>query len=431
LENEQISTDNELVKDKEPELEKEDTMESLLDEFVPIKQLRRGEIIDGKIMDLREDGVLVDIGYKSEGYIPLREMKTIETEDREKLSVGSEIIAYVVNVESMDGVTILSVDRARGEQGWRILEKSMELNENVSGKIIGANRGGAVVEAEGVQGFVPLSQLVGPVRELYVPGGEPPKEGFIGATVEFKIIELNRRRNRAIFSERAALQSWKDSQKKQLISSINEGDTRKGRVSGISSFGAFVDLGGADGLIHISELSWNAVKSAEEIVTVGQELDVYILKIDRESLKIALSLRRLQPEPWEGIGDRFKIGELVTGTITKLANFGAFARIESGIEGLIHISEISPEVINHPKDVVKEGDAVELKIIRVEPERRRLGLSLKQVTHPELSLKDEDNEDNEDSSENDDNSSGNDDDTEKLNDNISNIEDDENQPKKT
>ena len=387
MENEQISTENELVKDKEPELEKEDTMESLLDEFVPIKQLRRGEIIDGKIMDLRDDGVLVDIGYKSEGYIPLREMKTIEPEDREKLSVGSEIIAYVVNVESMDGVTILSVDRARGEQGCRILEKSMELNENVSGKIIGANRGGAVVEAEGVQGFVPLSQLVGPVRELYVPGGEPPKEGFIGATVEFRIIELNRRRNRAIFSERAALQSWKDSQKKELISSIKEGDTRKGKVSGISSFGAFVDLGGADGLIHISELSWNAVKSAEDIVTVGQELEVYILKIDRESLKIALSLRRLQPEPWEGIGDRFKIGEVVNGTVTKLANFGAFARIESGIEGLIHISEISPEVINHPKDVVKEGDVVELKIIRVEPERRRLGLSLKQVTHPELSVK--------------------------------------------
>ena len=426
MENEQISTENELVNDnKEPEIEKEDTMESLLDEIVPIKQLRRGEIIDGKIMDIRDDGVLVDIGYKSEGYIPVREMKTIEPEDKENLSVGSEIIAYVVNVESMDGVTILSVDRARGEQGWRILEKSMELNENVSGKIIGANRGGAVVEAEGVQGFVPLSQLVGPVRELYVPGGEPPKEGFIGATVEFRIIELNRRRNRAIFSERAALQSWKDSQKKELISSIKEGDTRKGKVSGISSFGAFVDLGGADGLIHISELSWNAVKSAEDIVTVGQELEVYILKIDRESLKIALSLRRLQPEPWEGIGDRFKIGEVVNGTVTKLANFGAFARIESGIEGLIHISEISPEVINHPKDVVKEGDVVELKIIRVEPERRRLGLSLKQVTHPELSVK------KEDSPKNDDNSSDNDDDTEKLDDNISNIEDDQNQPEKS
>ena len=364
-----------------------DTMESLLDEFVPVKQLRRGEIIDGKIMDIKDDGLLVDIGHKSEGYIPVREMKTIETDVRKNLSIGDEIIAYVINVEGKDGITILSVDKARGEQGWRILEKSMESDENVTGKIIGANRGGAVVEAEGVQGFVPLSQLVGPAREFYVPGGEPPKEGFIGATVKFKIIELNRRRNRAIFSERAALQSWKESQKKELIANINEGDIKKGRVSGISSFGAFVDLGGADGLIHISELSWGAVKSAEDIVQVGQEIDVYILKVDRETLKIALSLRRLSPEPWEGIGDRFKIGEIVNGTVTKLANFGAFARIDSGIEGLIHISEISPEVINHPKDVVNEGDELELKIIRVEPERRRLGLSLKQVTHPELSVK--------------------------------------------
>ena len=232
-----------------------DTMESLLDEFVPVKQLRRGEIIDGKIMDIKDDGLLVDIGHKSEGYIPVREMKTIETDVRENLSIGDEMIAYVINVEGKDGITILSVDKARGEQGWRILEKSMESDENVTGKIIGSNRGGAVVEAEGVQGFVPLSQLVGPAREFYVPGGEPPKEGFIGATVKFKIIELNRRRNRAIFSERAALQSWKESQKKELIANISEGDIRKGRVSGISSFGAFVDLGGADGLIHISELS--------------------------------------------------------------------------------------------------------------------------------------------------------------------------------
>ena len=420
-----------------------DTMESLLDEFVPVKQLRRGEIIDGKIMDIKDDGLLVDIGHKSEGYIPVREMKTIETDVRKNLSIGDEIIAYVINVEGKDGITILSVDKARGEQGWRILEKSMESDENVTGKIIGANRGGAVVEAEGVQGFVPLSQLVGPAREFYVPGGEPPKEGFIGATVKFKIIELNRRRNRAIFSERAALQSWKESQKKELIANINEGDIKKGRVSGISSFGAFVDLGGADGLIHISELSWGAVKSAEDIVQVGQEIDVYILKVDRETLKIALSLRRLSPEPWEGVGDRFKIGEIVNGTVTKLANFGAFARIDSGIEGLIHISEISPEVINHPKDVVNEGDELELKIIRVEPERRRLGLSLKQVTHPELSIKVKEPkaeevkveepkaEENQETIKNDENSDINNDDLDKVDDNIPNENDDQKESKKS
>ena len=355
------------------------TMADLLEEFLPSKILRRGEIIDGRVMSRKPEGMLVDIGYKSEGFVPTKEMRSLPPEVLEELKVGDEIIAYVVNPEGNEGSSILSVDRARGEQGWRILEKAMDNNETCNGVITGANRGGAVVESEGVQGFVPLSQLIGPARELYVPGGEPPKEGFIGMTVDFKIIELNRRRNRAIFSERAALQAWKQVQKSRLVEELTEGEIRKGRVAGISNFGAFVDLGGADGLIHISELSWEPVKSPDEIVTVGEEIDVFVLRVDRENLKIALSLRRLQPEPWDEIESKFSIGQTVTGTVTKLANFGAFARIDRGIEGLIHISELSQQVIKHPKDVVNEGDELELKIIRIEPERRRLGLSLKQI----------------------------------------------------
>jgi len=165
----------------------------------------------------------------------------------------------------------------------------------------------------------------------------------------------------------------------RLVQELTEGEIRKGRVAGISNFGAFVDLGGADGLIHISELSWEPVKSPDEIVTVGAEIDVFVLRVDRENLKIALSLRRLQPEPWDEIETKFSIGQTVTGTVTKLANFGAFARIDRGIEGLIHISELAHQVIKHPRDVVSEGDELELKIIRIEPERRRLGLSLKQT----------------------------------------------------
>ena len=354
-------------------------MADLLEEFLPSKILRRGEIIDGRVMSRKPEGMLVDIGYKSEGFVPTKEMRSLPPEVLEELKVGDEIIAYVVNPEGNEGSSILSVDRARGEQGWRILEKAMDNNETCNGVITGANRGGAVVESEGVQGFVPLSQLIGPARELYVPGGEPPKEGFIGMTVDFKIIELNRRRNRAIFSERAALQAWKQVQKSRLVEELTEGEIRKGRVAGISNFGAFVDLGGADGLIHISELSWEPVKSPDEIVTVGEEIDVFVLRVDRENLKIALSLRRLQPEPWDEIESKFSIGQTVTGTVTKLANFGAFARIDRGIEGIIHISELSQQVIKHPKDVVNEGDELELKIIRIEPERRRLGLSLKQI----------------------------------------------------
>ena len=359
--------------------ESELTMADLLDEYLPSKILRRGEIIDGKVMSRKPEGMLVDIGYKSEGFIPTKEMRTLTGEASEELAVGEEIIAYVINPEGSEGSSILSIDRARGEQGWRILEKAMDNNESCKGVITGSNRGGTVVESEGVQGFIPLSQLVGPARELYVPGGEPPKEGFIGMEVEFKIIELNRRRNRAIFSERAALQAWKQIQKMRLVQELTEGEIRRGRVAGISNFGAFVDLGGADGLIHISELSWEPVKSPDEIVTVGDEIDVFVLRVDRENLKIALSLRRLQPEPWDEIETKFSVGQTVTGTVTKLANFGAFARIDRGIEGLIHISELAHQVINHPRDVVNEGDELELKIIRIEPERRRLGLSLKQT----------------------------------------------------
>jgi small subunit ribosomal protein S1 len=354
-------------------------LDDLLEEYTPNKTLRRGEIIDGKIMRKDGSGLLVNTGHKSEGLVPSREMRSLDEAYVSGLKVGDEIIAYVINPEGDEGAAILSIDRARGEQGWRILEKAMEANETVRGKIVGSNRGGAVVEAEGVQGFVPLSQLVGPARELYVPGGEEPKEGFIGMPIEFKVIELNRLRNRAIFSERAALQAWKAAQKLRLVQELQEGSTVKGRVTGISSFGAFVDLGGADGLIHISELSWEPVKSPEEIVKVGQEVEVYVLKVDRESLKIALSLRRLQPEPWDTVSQKYQVGQVVTGSITKLANFGAFARIDGGIEGLIHISELSDEPVRHPRDLVKEGDEVKLRILRIEPERRRLGLSLKQV----------------------------------------------------
>ncbi|MBT3942174.1 MAG: S1 RNA-binding domain-containing protein [Chloroflexi bacterium] len=355
------------------------TMADLLDEYMPSRALRRGDIIDGRVMRHDHDGLLVNIGHKSEGVVLSKEMRTLSEEDVADLTVGEEVIAYVLNPEGHDGSAVLSIDRARGEQGWRVLEKAMEVEETVTGKIVGSNRGGAVVESEGVQGFIPLSQLVGKARELYVPGGEDPKEGFIGMDIEFKVIELNRRRNRAIFSERSALQAWKMSQKKRLVEELNEGDVVKGRVTGISSFGAFVDLGGADGLIHISELSWEPVKSPEDVVTIGDELDVHVLRVDRDNLKIALSLRRLGPEPWETIEEKYAVGQTVNGTVTKLANFGAFARIEGGIEGLIHISELSPQMIKHPREVVTEGDELELRILRIEPERRRLGLSLKQA----------------------------------------------------
>ena len=197
--------------------------------------------------------------------------------------------------------------------------------------------------------------------------------------LQLKVLEVNRGRNRAIFSERQAIQEARNEQKARLISELTEGEVRHGKVTGISSFGAFVDLGGADGLIHISELSWTTVRTPEEVVHVGDELDVFVLRVDAVNRKIALSLRRLQPEPWVTINEHFQVGDIVDATVTKLTNFGAFARVEGSVEGLIHISELSSRVVNHPREVVHEGDALKVKVLRIEPERRRIGLSLRQA----------------------------------------------------
>ena len=374
------------------------------------------------------DGIFVNIGHKAEGVVPPGEMRTLDQEAREKLAVGDELVTFVVRTETAEHGAILSIDRAEGEKGWSTLQKILDAGTNVEGVVEGFNRGGAIVQVEGVQGFVPMSQLVSISREHFRVAQEartppavetaaeeakeddpqeadtPPtletaaeetKEGDpqeqdqaekedplaadIGKVLQLKVLEVNRGRNRAIFSERRAMQEWRDEQKARLIEELTEGETRHGKVTGISSFGAFVDLGGADGLIHISELSWNQVNSPEEIVSPGQELDVFVLRVDAENKKIALSLKRLKPEPWETINERHQVGDIVDATVTKLTNFGAFARVEGSVEGLIHISELTDRMINHPREVIREGDAVKLKVLRIEAERRRLGLSLRQA----------------------------------------------------
>ena len=379
-------------------------MGELLDSVAPIKSLRRGDVVEGIVMRADPDGIFVNIGHKAEGVVPPAEMRTLEPGALEQLKVGDEIVTFVVRGETAERAAILSIDRAVGEQGWRFLEKAMEMEQTLEGEIAEFNRGGAIVEVEGVQGFVPMSQLVSISRghfrenqelrqaaEAEQQGGDgestdspkrDPLADDIGKTLQLKVLEVNRARNRAIFSERLAMQEWRDEQKARLIEDLSEGEVRRGEVTGISSFGAFVDLGGADGLIHISELSWNPVNSPEEVVKVGEKIDVFVLRVDAESKKIALSLRRLQPEPWDTINERYQAGDIVDATVTKLTNFGAFARVKGdggSVEGLIHISELTPKMISHPKEVLREGDEIKVKILRIEAERRRLGLSLKQA----------------------------------------------------
>jgi len=357
----------------------EQGMGELLDSMAPIKPVRRGDVVEGVVMRADSDGIFVNIGQKAEGHVPPTEMRTLNDEELVNLVVGVSVLTMVVRPETADQPAILSVDRAVGEQGWRYLEKALDSGEVIDGTITGFNRGGSIVEVEGVQGFVPMSQLVSVSRDhfrMYQDSeGEVDPEidaarrdaqaQDIGKSLQMKVLEVNRGRNRAIFSERQAVQEMRDEQKARLIEELTEGEIRMGKVTGISSFGAFVDLGGADGLIHISELSWSLVNSPDEVVKVGDELDVFVLRVDAENKKIALSLRRLQPEPWETIHERHAVGDVVQATITKLTNFGAFARVEDSVEGLVHISELSTRMITHPREVVKEGEEVQVKILRI------------------------------------------------------------------
>lgn len=372
-------------------------MGELLDSVEELQPLRRGNIVEGIVMEAAPgaDGIFLNVGHKAEGHVPANEMKTLSEEEIADLKVGDSVLAMVIKTETYEGSAILSIDRAAGEIGWKTLQKALESGERISGKIVEFNRGGAIVAAEGVRGFVPMSQLVTTPKDK-ARGAEKPDSDDqgaaesqqqelpgVGRTIELKVLELNRTRNRAILSERQAVQEIRNERKAKLIGELREGEVRRGRVTGISAFGAFVDLGGADGLIHISELSWSTVTSPKDIVNIGQELDVIVHRVDAEEKKIALSLKRLQPEPWATINERYRVGDIVDSTITKLTDFGAFARIEDTIEGLVHVSELTTRRINHPREVVREGDAVRLKIVRIEPERRRLGLSLKRAEEEE------------------------------------------------
>jgi small subunit ribosomal protein S1 len=353
-------------------------MESLLDsESLDFRTLRRGDVIEGQVMGVDRDGVLVDVGSKSEGIIPPNEMHSLGMEGAGRLQAGDRILVYILQPESAEGQILLSLDRARGERGWRVLQQRFEEAESFEAEVTGYNKGGLLVNVEGVNAFVPLSQLVGIRPERSDEDPEAALAQAVGRSLRVKVIEINRRRNRVILSERAALQEWRSQQKDRLLSELREGEIRRGRITSVRSFGVFIDLGGADGLAHLSELSWDRNRSPEEIYHVGDEVDAYVMKVDPETKKIALSLRRAQPERWEGIVDRYQIGEMVAGRVTKLVTFGAFARIDGPVEGLIHVSELVDRRINHPREVVKEGDILPLRIVRIERDRHRLGLSLR------------------------------------------------------
>jgi len=356
---------------------------SLMEQFLSdpshdYKTLKYGDVMEGIIMHLDRDEILVDIGSKAEGIVPAKEYSSLSTEEKDKLEVGENILVFVVQPENPEGHPVVSIDRARQEKSWRKLQEIHEANEVIEAEVTNYNKGGLLVNLDGVRGFVPASQ-VSEIRG----GDESSKQAdmarLIGSSLPLKVIEINRHRNRLILSERQAIQERRDVMKERLIGELKEGEVRKGRVSSICDFGAFVDIGGADGLVHLSELSWSRVRHPSELLKIGEEVDVYVLGINAQEKKIALSIKRTQAEPWSRVAASYEVGKLVRGTVTQLANFGAFARIEDGIEGLIHVSELADERIQHPKQVVTEAQELLLRIIRIDPQRRRMGLSLRRA----------------------------------------------------
>ena len=342
------------------------------------RNLQYGDTIDGTIMRVDRDELLVDIGSKSEGVVPAREMQSLSNDDRATLKAGDTLLVFVVQAEDKEGRAVLSVDKARQEKSWRRLQESYDNSEVLEAKVVNYNKGGLLVNLDGVRGFVPASQVSGISR-----GPETQKKSdmakMVGTSLPLKVIEINRNRNRLILSERLAMQEAREGRKDELLSALQEGDVRTGRVTSVCDFGAFVDIGGADGLVHLSEISWSRVKHPSEVLKPGDQVQVYILSVDNERKRIALSVKRTQNEPWTTVNDRYQLGQIVDGTITQLASFGAFARIEDGVEGLIHVSEMGDGRAQHPREVVQEGQQIQARIIRIDPQRKRMGLSMRQA----------------------------------------------------
>jgi small subunit ribosomal protein S1 len=333
--------------------------------------INEGEVVHGTVVRVDKDEVLVDIGYKSEGVIPVVELSIRRSVNpADEVSVGDEIDALVLTKEDAEGRLILSKKRARFELAWKAIEQAAESGDPVTGRVIEVVKGGLILDL-GVRGFLPASLVdIRRVQDL---------DEFLGQELRAKVIELNRSRNNVVLSRRAVLEDERKEMRQAILDRLNPGDVVDGQISNIVDFGAFVDLDGMDGLIHISELSWSHVNHPSEVLEIGQDVKVKVLDIDRERQRISLGLKQTQSDPWQQVLETYHEGDEVEGKVTKVVTFGAFVEIMPGVEGLVHISELAQHHVENPREVVSQGDLVRAKIIEVDAERRRLSLSLKRV----------------------------------------------------
>jgi small subunit ribosomal protein S1 len=335
------------------------------------RTIEEGEVVTGHVVRIDKDEVLVDIGYKSEGVIPANELSIRKSVDpKDEVHLGEEVDAIVMTKEDQDGRLIMSKKRARFEKAWRRIETAAESGEPVEGTVIEVVKGGLIIDL-GVRGFLPASLV--DIRRV------PNLDEYMGTKIETKVIELNRSRNNVVLSRRAVLEEERKEVRQQILDRLQPGLVVEGQISNIVDFGAFVDLDGIDGLIHISELSWSHVNHPSEILTIGDTVKVKVLDIDRERQRISLGLKQTQEDPWQRIVDTYNVGDELEGKVTKVVTFGAFVEILDGVEGLVHISELAPHHVESPREIVHPGDEIRVKILEIDSERRRLSLSAKRV----------------------------------------------------
>jgi small subunit ribosomal protein S1 len=338
-----------------------------------------GDVVSGKVVRIDRDEVLVDIGYKSEGVIPSHELSIRKSVDpHDEVELGEDVDALVLTKEDQDGRLILSKKRARFEKAWRTIERAAESGEAVIGTVIEVVKGGLIVDL-GVRGFLPASLVdIRRVQNL---------DEFMGEKIECRVIELNRSRNNVVLSRRAVLEEERKEQRQEILDRLQPGMIVEGAISNIVDFGAFVDLNGIDGLIHISELSWSHVNHPSEILNIGDVVPVKVLDIDRDRQRISLGLKQTQEDPWQRVVNTYRVGDELEGTVTKVVAFGAFVEILDGVEGLVHISELAHHHVENPREVVDPGQEVKVKILEIDAERRRLSLSVKRVEGQNLPLR--------------------------------------------
>lgn len=339
-----------------------------------------GDVVTGTVVRIDRDEVLLDIGYKSEGVIPASELsirKSVDTS--EEVELGEQIDALVVTKEDAEGRLILSKKRARFEKAWRKIEAAAEGGEPVEGNVIEVVKGGLILDL-GIRGFLPASLV--DIRRVH------NLDEFMGQTLECKVIELNRSRNNVVLSRRAVLEEERKEVRDQILDRLQPGEVVVGKISNIVDFGAFVDLEGIDGLIHISELSWSHVNHPSEVVAIGDEVKIKVLDIDRDRQRISLGLKQTQEDPWQRVVSTYRSGDVLEGTVTKVVSFGAFVEILDGVEGLVHISELADHHVENPGEVVELGAKLNVKILEIDEERRRLSLSIKRVEGQNMLLKD-------------------------------------------